>query len=146
MKFIRYTDGYKFQLEETYQHATGMTPEPGAAGNRFVGMSPDGMLTIAAGYAWDGASGPAIDTPSFMRGSLVHDALYQLIRLGVLAKDEHRQRADEVLRETVLEDGMLRIRAWWVYHAVRTFGGHYLRNKPNTILTAPDFHTERNPT
>lgn len=137
MKFIRYTDGYKFQLEDPYQHATGMTPSPGAPGNRFVGMSPDGLLTIAAGYAWDGASGPAIDTPSFMRGSLVHDALYQLIRLGVLAKDSHRQRADEVLRETVLEDGMLPIRAWWVYHAVRTFGGHYLRNKPTQILTAP---------
>jgi hypothetical protein len=137
VKFIRYTDGYKFQLEEPYQHATGMTPAPGAPGNRFVGMSPDGLLTIAAGYAWDGASGPAIDTPSFMRGSLVHDALYQLIRIGALTKDAHRQRADEVLRETVLQDGMLPIRAWWVYHAVRTFGGHYLRNRPTQILTAP---------
>lgn len=137
MKVIRYTDGYKFQLEEPYQHATGMTPAPSAPGNRFVGMSPDGLLTIAAGYAWDGASGPAIDTPSFMRGSLVHDALYQLIRLGVLAKDDHRQRADEVLRETVLEDGMHPVRAWWVYHAVRTFGGHYMRSRSTAILTAP---------
>ena len=136
MKFIRYTDGYKFQLEDDYTQDTGIIhATPG--GNRFVHLSNTGRLTILAGYAWDGASGPAIDTPSFMRGSLVHDALYQLIRLGILTKDEHRKRADEVLRETVLEDGMWAARAWWVYHAVRTFGGHYLRNRPHGVLTAP---------
>jgi len=135
VKFIRYTDGYKYQLEETYKAATGILGLSG--GNDFVWIEPDGFMTIRRGYAWDGASGPAIDTPSFMRGALKHDAGYQLIRLGVLSKDEHRKRIDELLRETVLEDGMLPIRAWWVYHAVRTFGGHYLRNKPTTVLTAP---------
>lgn len=136
MKFVTYTDGYKFQLEETYTHETGLTlAAPG--GNRFVQLDARGLLTIVAGYAWDGASGPAIDTPSFIRGSLVHDALYQLIRNGVLTKDEHRRRADEILREIVLEDGMLPVRAWWVFHAVRTFGGHYLRNKPQRVLIAP---------
>lgn len=140
MKFITYTDGYKFQLEEDYAHETGITPlAPG--GNRFVQLTLDGQLLIRAGYAWDGASGPAIDTPSFMRGSLVHDALYQLIRLGVLGKDEHRRQADEALRATVIEDGMLTVRAWWVFHAVRIFGGHYLRNKPQGVLTAPEPRT-----
>lgn len=138
MRYIRYTDGYKFQLEEPYQHATGMTPAPGAPGNRFVGMSPDGLLTIAAGYAWDGASGPAIDTPSFMRGSLVHDALYQLIRLGVISLDQ-RAAADRILRDIVRADGMWAPRAWWVHQGVRLFGGIYLagRGQGNTVLTAP---------
>ena len=136
MKVIRYTEGYRFQLEELYQHPTGLTPRPGAAGNRFVGMSPDGLLTIAAGYAWDGASGPAINTRSILRGSLVHDALYQLIRIGVLGT-EHRESADALLRETCLADGMWPARAWWVHQAVRAFGGVYMRNTSTDVLTAP---------
>ena len=139
MKFIRYTEGYKFQLEEDYEHQTGITPAaPG--GNRFVQVTLDGLLLIRAGYAWDGASGPAIDTPTFMRGSLVHDALYQLMRLDILSKADHRRAADELLRQIVREDGMLAVRAWWVYHAVRIFGGQYMRGpgNGNTVLTAPE--------
>jgi hypothetical protein len=30
-------------------------------------------LNILEEYCWDGASGPAIDTQNFMRGSLLHD-------------------------------------------------------------------------
>lgn len=138
MKFIRYTDGYKFQLEEPYQHATGMTPAPGAPGNRFVGMSPDGLLTIAAGYAWDGASGPAINTKTILKGSLVHDACYQLIRLGVVPT-EQRDTADRLLREICQQAGMWPPRAWWVYQAVHLFGGRYLASEGqgNTVMTAP---------
>lgn len=138
MKYIRYTAGYKFQLEDEYEHDTGMRPAT-QGGNRFVRIDAFGILTIAPGYAWDGASGPAIDTPSFMRGSLVHDALYQLMRLGVLSKDRDRRRADEILHEIVREDGMPVVRAWWVYLGVRTLGGLYLRSpgNGNTIITAP---------
>lgn len=138
MKYIRYRDGYKYQLEEDYLHETGLTPtEPG--GNRFVHITLGGQLIIRAGYAWDGASGPAIDTLTFMRGSLVHDALYQLMRIGVLSKDDHRRASDQILREIVLEDGMWKVRAWWVYQAVRVFGGGYMRGpgNGNQVLTAP---------
>lgn len=135
VKYIRYTAGYRYQLEDAYQHQTGIVPVPDQPGNRFVGLAPDGLLTIAAGYAWDGASGPAIDTPSFMRGSLVHDALYQLIGLGVLTVDD-RKAADKLLREICIEDGMWRIRAAWVYAAVRAFGRPYAA-EGDTILTAP---------
>jgi len=44
----------------------------------------DGGLLIKAGYSWDGPSGSAIDTKNFMQGSLVHDALYQLLRENIL--------------------------------------------------------------
>lgn len=135
MKYIRYSAGYKYQLEEVYQHPTGITPVVDAPGNRFVGLAPDGLLTIAAGYAWDGASGPAIDTPSFMRGSLVHDALYQLIGLGVLTTN-NREAADRLLRDICIEDGMWRIRAAWVYAAVRAFGRPYAI-EGDQVLTAP---------
>jgi len=78
-------------------------------------------LTIHEGYAWDGASGPTIDTKSFMRGSLVHDALYQLISTKKLGK-EHRRDADKVLYRICREDGMSWFRAKYVYYAVRKFG------------------------
>ena len=78
-------------------------------------------LTIRAGYAWDGPSGPTYDSKDSMRGSLVHDALYQLIRLGHLGP-EHRQPADQLLYDICREDGMgyFRANAW--YWAVRMFG------------------------
>ena len=135
MKFIRYTEGYRFQLEEDHAHPTGITPQH-AGGNRFVRLNETGLLTISAGYAWDGASGPAINTASFMRASLVHDVLYQLIRLGVITLAD-RARADELLRDIALQDGMWPVRAWWVFHAVRIFGERYMQARPDTVLTAP---------
>lgn len=79
-----------------------------------------GTLFIFKGYAWDGPSGPTIDTKTFMRASLVHDALCQLIAEGKLDK-KYRKRADEILREICLEDGMSKFRAWYVYNAVRMY-------------------------
>ena len=55
-----------------------------SAKTAFIQLTAKGKLTIKRGYAWDGPSGPTIDTKTFMRGSLVHDALYQLMRLKVL--------------------------------------------------------------
>ncbi len=90
----------------------------------------DGTLVAAAHYAWDGASGPAIDTKTFMRGSLFHDCCYQLIREGSLDK-KYRKYADELLRQICLEDGMNKIRAWYVYRAVRIFGRFTSRPRKN---------------
>lgn len=81
----------------------------------------NGILLIKQGYAWDGPSGPTWDTPNFMRGSLIHDALYQLMRDGHISR-KHRKYADRILREVCLEDGMSRFRARYVYYAVRAFG------------------------
>lgn len=90
-------------------------------GFTYLSLSMDGLLTVSRYYAWDGPSGPTLDTRDFMRGSLVHDALYQLMRLRVLDYRVHRKRADQLLREICLEDGMCRLRAWYVYHALRIF-------------------------
>lgn len=90
--------------------------------NRFICLSTDGTLRIRADYAWDGPSGPTIDTKNFMRGSLVHDALYQLMREGYLP-GSYRDEADDELRRICLEDGMSGLRAWWVYQGVRLGGG-----------------------
>lgn len=82
-------------------------------------------LIIGEGYAWDGPSGPSIDTKDFMRGSLVHDALYQLLREGVIdhEREAFRKWSDAELYNICVEDGMPRWRAWYVWLAVRLFGG-----------------------
>lgn len=132
---IQYRAGYKYQLACGFLVQTSIRGFAG--GNEWVGITREGRLSIREGYAWDGPSGPAIDTRNFMRASLIHDALYQLIREGVILQSA-RRAADELLRATCLEDGMSRIRAWWVYHAVRWKGGPSADpSNERPVLTAP---------
>ena len=114
---IYYKKGYKYQLIETYEVFVGIFNCEIAT--FFINLDVNGMLTIKQGYAWDGASG-GIDTDSFMRGSLVHDALCQLIACGLLDL-EHRKHSDDVLKQIVKEDNMNAVRAWWVHTAVRRY-------------------------
>ncbi|HEY33574.1 MAG TPA: DUF1353 domain-containing protein [Dehalococcoidia bacterium] len=118
--YIKYRSGYKYQLVEEYQVKVSITPKNDIKTD-FIELSTEGMLVIKKGYAWDGPSGPTIDTPNFMRGSLVHDALYQLLR-NKLIDEGWRDEADEELRRICIEDGMSKIRAWWVFKAVRKWG------------------------
>lgn len=120
MGSIAYNSGYKYQLKETYTVAIEIKP-PAPRGNDYLRLDVDGNLTINKGYAWDGPSGPTLDTSTFMRGSLIHDALYQLMREGFLDADKNREKADRILHRICLEDGMWPPRAWWVYQAVRQF-------------------------
>lgn len=72
-----------------------------------------------------------------MRASLVHDALYQLLRNKKIKK-AYRKEADKTLRRLCLEDGMNRLRAWYVYKAVRKFGSEKSRCEiPVPTETAP---------
>jgi len=132
---IHYRAGYRYQLAESYEVHVGIAPSA-TIEHPFFRLTVVGWLTIQAGYAWDGASGPAIDTPSFMRGSLVHDVCYQAMSLGLLAV-EWREAADQLLRRLCREDGMSRLRAWWVYRAVRWFGDDALARGPKPVEMAP---------
>jgi hypothetical protein len=118
---IRYRSGYKYQLVEGYSIKVSVTPQE-PINTEYIKLGTDGTLAIKRGYAWDGPSGPTIDTRNFMRGSLVHDALYQLMRDAGLSKDQWRDEADLELKRICLEDGMSRIRAWWVHRGVRLGG------------------------
>ena len=136
MKTISYRRGYKYQLAEPYEINVAVLPERDVS-TSHLRLSKDGKLVILDGYAWDGPSGPAIDTTNFMRGSLVHDVLYQLIRLGYLDL-QWRDKADEILREICIEDGMSAARAWWVYASVKTFAARAARpSSEPQIFKAP---------
>ena len=76
----------------------------------------DGWLSIGSGYAWDGMSG-AYDTMNSMLGSLVHDALYQLMRRGHLSRSE-RYAVDWIFYSILRAKGMWKFRAWYIYRMV----------------------------
>jgi hypothetical protein len=126
MDIIRYGCGYKYQLAEDYHLKVSITPDNDVPADErikaFLELKKEGTLIIRAGYAWDGPSGPTRDTPSFMRGSLVHDALYQLMREKAIDK-KWRNEADKELKRICREDGMSLIYSNWVYWAVKKFGG-----------------------
>lgn len=133
---ISYKAGYKYQLVQTYNVNIPIKPQAPVE-MKYITLSTDGSMTMIDSYAWDGPSGPTIDTKNFMRGSLVHDALYQLMRLELLPLS-YKEQADRLLRQMCREDGMSWIRAWWVYKAVAGFaGGAALPENKKKVLTAP---------
>jgi Protein of unknown function (DUF1353) len=121
MECIAYKSGYKYQLKENYVSVIGIQLSSPIKTD-YIELTAKEKLTIKKGYAWDGSSGPTIDTLNFMRGSLVHDALYQLMRERHLDKEKHREFADRLLQAICKEDGMTDLRAWWVYQGVRVGG------------------------
>ena len=131
---IAYKEGYKYQLVQDYLRVIPITPDRDIYSD-FISLRRDGLLRIKKGYAWDGPSGPALDTRDFIRGSLVHDSLYQLMREHGL-DDAYREAADQIVRRICREDGMLSVRAWWVYAGVR-FGGGAAVAHDNPVLYAP---------
>lgn len=132
---IRFQEGYKYQLGEDYSHQLPDVFHGTACSNAFTDLTANGLLVIEAGYAWDGPSGPTFDTKNFMRGSLVHDSLYQLMRENLLPRDM-KEAADRELQRICIEDGMSKIRAWCVYQAVKRFGANAtIHNKD--IMVAP---------
>lgn len=121
MECISYKEGYKYQLKKSYITTIDIKPEKDIISD-YINLTTDGQLTIKKGYAWDGPSGPTFDTLNFMRGSLAHDALYQLMRENFLDRKKYREYADRLLQSMCKEDGMNPIRAWWVYKGVHYFG------------------------
>jgi hypothetical protein len=47
--------------------------------------------------------------------------MYQLMGRGCLPKT-YKEKADRLLQQICIEDGMSAFRAWYVYQAVRFFG------------------------
>ncbi len=133
---IKYKGGYKYQLAETHSCKIDICPVTNIQ-TEYIELTDMGRLTIKEGYCWDGASGPAIDTKRIMRGSLVHDALYQLLREGFLPPED-RVGADMELRKIILEDGMSWMRAWYCYRVVRRLAGYAAKPEyQKEILIAP---------
>ncbi len=120
-RYIRYRTDYKYQLAEACETEVPILPNTDIK-TEFIELDIIGKLLIKKGYAWDGPSGPVIDTPENMRASLVHDALYQLMRTRHLKARTWRKAADETFRDICKADGVSGLTANVWYRALRRFG------------------------
>ena len=133
---ILYKKGYQYQLAVNWVIFISICPRLSIETD-YIKLSNNGLLTIKKGYAWDGATG-AIDSKNFMRGALVHDALYQLMREQKLDANKCKEPADRILQTLCRADGMSRFRAWYVYKAVQLLGKAATRQRnKKPLLQAP---------
>ena len=128
---VFYQRGFKYQTTEDFYIKVEIRSPKILKTGKFIKIK-NGWLIIEAGYAWDGASGPTIDTPSSYRGSLVHDALYQLLRAGVL-DSSWREYADNLFTELCKDDGMWHWRADGWHWGVEEFAGGASKPKNKRI-------------
>lgn len=136
-KFILYRSGYNYQLAENYQIKIAIRPSADID-HPFIALDRQGNLTVKAGYAWDGTSGPVIDTDNNLRASLVHDALYQLIRNRSLSARECKDKADRLFQKLCKEDGVAPPVAQLYYEALKKFGKPATEPKnEKPVLRAP---------
>lgn len=119
--YIKYRADYKYQLANDYTIHISITPRENIETD-FIDLDINGNLLIKRGYAWDGPSGPVVDTEENMRASLVHDALYQLMRVRVLSAYSYRKAADKIFKEICIDDGVSHFRASAYYKALRQYG------------------------
>ena len=119
--FIEYRSGYKYQLVSEYSIKTNIKPKK-EVDEKFIKLDKKGNLTVVEGYAWDGPSGPVVDTKENMRASLVHDALYQLMRYKHLKAKEHKDKADKLFKKICIEDGVPPVTAK-IYYLGLKIGG-----------------------
>jgi len=109
---------YKYVLEENHSFKTRIIGYTIVTG--FGELHADGTGIIFARYGWDGCSGPTWDDKTNMRGGLIHDFFYQLMRLGLLPQS-CRCIVDKELQEHCREDGMGKFRAWYYFEGVDHF-------------------------
>lgn len=136
---LAYSDGYKYRVRAPYYMNVGIHP-PAPVGTRFVRLLPSGDLCLYEGYAWDGATN-APDWTCAIRPSAVHDALYQLIGLGLIGP-EHRKTADDLFGRMCREDGM----AGWmsaIWHKAVSKFGPKGGSRPKPTLYAPPWPDTR---
>ena len=132
MKYSKVKKKYKYTTRATFTLPLDIDSEMIITHVPYISIF-QGRLSVHNGYAWDGLSGPTIDTKDSMVGSLVHDALYQLIREGYLDAD-WRAKVDGLLYRLLLDAGMPKWRASYMYWAVRKFGNRYAAPREVEVL------------
>ena len=109
---LEYTAGFKYQVHSDFKIRLSFAP-PKAIRTQFLSFDLDRYLEIKKAWSWDGMSGGIVDTRSSMQGSAVHDALYWLLRQGLLPLS-YRGKCDDELKQICLDDKMWKSRA--AYH------------------------------
>ncbi len=126
---------YNYQLREDYTYHLGRTFDPAPIGNEFIEITAEGVLTIRKYYAWDGVSGPVMETQANIKASLVHDALYQLMREGKLDHLLYREWSDRLFMDMCRRGGVNDRIAALYFKALHLFGAK--NAKPRENATPP---------
>ena len=147
---------WKYQTEKRFKHSicddyairvpSSKFPKPANADNKSasyitlevkVGNNAESapghvcQIFIEEGYAWDGACVPTFDTCGSFHAALVHDALYQCMRLGYVERDCSRKAADKLLLDMLKRGGMGWLRRQLWYWVVYLFGKKSTLSKPH---------------
>ena len=121
---MKYRKGYKYQIADD-EVIPLSTPLGGLVFNsNFFYANGDGFLVILNGYAWDGVSGPTIDTESTYIPGLGHDALSQAVREGLIP-DEMLPFVHKEFNIWLWKMKMVNFRRWYYYEAVKKFGNRH---------------------
>lgn len=136
---ISYSSGYEYQLQSDCWFDTYINL-PEAIYTEYITLLPLGQLILRDGYAWNGPNFPAIHTRQSIIASLPHDALYQLISLGLLT-DDWRKQADYLLASIVSApvEGELFLNKWrkirgkYYFYAVDRFGCKYAHSVKSVV-------------
>ena len=125
----RLLESYEYLLPRKWHKAT----RHWSVSDHFFDCSP-GRVEGKQGYAWDGPSGPTIDTGNTLRASLIHDILYQsIIDKKLPLKD--RKLADHIFLGILKEDGVSLVRRYLWFWTVRLFGKRYMQRTRTTGVT-----------
>ena len=125
----------RFRLLQTVTFQTGIYGY--SIDTTYIRLDIEGRLTIRKNWEWDGASGPTLDSARTMAASLVHDALYELIRKGFLPR-KTKWKADLELYRILRANQVNHLRAISWLLAVDLFAGWWTgmdktnKNKENT--------------
>lgn len=130
-----------WQLSQYYSDNTEVYPADDIRlkdyrSRNLIALKMNGELTIYKGFWWDGAT-VARDTATCMRGSCVHDALYMLIREGLLPKSS-KKACDHEYIAICQRDGMSFFRQCLHWYALRSKFSKKATQRPDrTIRTFP---------
>ena len=136
--FLSNVKKYEFKVEEDYEILIDIDVD---CHNDYISLDKQNLI-INKGYVWDGSSIPYKRLLRIMslgiynadrfckKASLVHDALCQLMREGLLSK-EYKEYADKVYRNMCIIGGLKSKRADIRYKALRKYGDKYIEKEKN---------------
>ena len=125
---MKYSSGWKYKTEEAEQIAVPEISE--SCDHEFIVLG-NGEISVDSQYAWNGASFILFywfGTPKkWMVPSLIHDALYQLMRESKLG-GSYRKTVDGIFYRLLRERGVSWPVATVAYYCVRIGGNYAMRH------------------
>jgi hypothetical protein len=129
---LYYVGGYKYQSRNDMIYQTFIYPDQDIVTDLII-LRRDGWMWVGKYFAWDGCSGPTWDDSTNMCAGQAHDALYALMRMGLLPMT-FRPASDSVLHRLMVRDGAWDFRADYYQWGVNNFAGRHADPKTAKVV------------